>query len=400
MSVAVLSRLPLEVADHAAPAPPDSGRMLQLDGLRGLAVLGVMAWHFLPPYPYLRYAPVGWICVRIFFTLSGFLITGILLRARRQNEEFQGTWWGPVRHFYIRRVMRIFPIYYAVLLVVVLGGVPSARESAAWHALYLSNFVSAASWGGGGSTAHFWSLAVEEQFYLVWPWLIFFVPRRGILWVIMAMFLTGPVYRLVTFLMTENHAAATVIPFGCFDSLAAGALLAWVSEEWKGRREALARVCLVVGLPLFVLALALYNANNVGLAWMVVMDMGVGLTTAWVLSRASVGFGGVVGRTLQWSPLLWLGTISYCVYVIHPFIHNLTPHVWERLQWPGLRLRYLVLINTALTLGLATLSWLYFEKPLIRLGRTWAPDGRGARGVAAVGSSGMAGPSGDAAAQR
>ena len=112
MTVAVLSRLPLGATERSALPPPQPQRMLQLDGLRGLAVLGVMAWHWLPqyPYPFLRYCPLGWICVRIFFTLSGFLITGILLRARRQNEETGGNWWGPVRHFYTRRVFRIFPI--------------------------------------------------------------------------------------------------------------------------------------------------------------------------------------------------------------------------------------------------------------------------------------------------
>src|SRR5215207_9994800 len=110
MSVAVATRLPLEAAGFAAP-PPQSGRMLQLDGIRGLAVAGVMAWHWLPQYQYLRYCPLGMICVRVFFVLSGFLITGILLRARRQNEEMGLPWHAPVKHFYIRRTLRIFPLY-------------------------------------------------------------------------------------------------------------------------------------------------------------------------------------------------------------------------------------------------------------------------------------------------
>lgn len=372
MSVAVLSRLPLEAVDQAAPSAPPP-RMLQLDGIRGLAVAGVLAWHWLPTYEYLRYSPLGWICVRVFFTLSGFLITGILLRARRDQEAVGGAWWGPVRHFYLRRVVRIFPIYYLVLVVVAVAGVQSARENLAWHAFYLSNVVSAARWAGG-STSHFWSLAVEEQFYLIWPWVILFLSRRTFPWILGGMLLSAPVYRLIVFALTRKFEPAAVLPFGCLDSLGAGALLAWVTTEWPERREALARWCLRIGVPLLVLGHALYVNDNEGLGWLVVMDSGVALTTAWLLSRASTGFGGPVGRFLRWGPLIWLGTISYCVYIIHPFVHNVTTYAFEQWGWAEPRLRYKLVMDTALTLVVATASWTCFERPLIRLGRMLAPD--------------------------
>jgi peptidoglycan/LPS O-acetylase OafA/YrhL len=221
MSFAISTPLPLE-AISGSRAP--HGRMLQLDGLRGLAVLGVLAWHWIPWY--LAYCPLGVISVRVFFTLSGFLITGILLRARRDNEREQGPWWAPVRHFYIRRVMRIFPLYYAVLAIILIGGVPAAREHFAWHMLYLSNVLQAKMNDIGGSTGHFWSLSVEEQFYLVWPWLVLFMPRKAIPWAIGVMLAAGPIFRFAVYYATSdasfdhgNYTAASNLPIACLDSL-------------------------------------------------------------------------------------------------------------------------------------------------------------------------------------
>jgi peptidoglycan/LPS O-acetylase OafA/YrhL len=352
--------------------------MLQLDGIRGLAVAGVLAWHWLPQYEYLRYAPLGVISVRVFFVLSGFLITGILLKARQQNEELGGHWWAPVRHFLIRRTFRIFPLYYAVLLIAIVGGIPAARDNAGWHAAYLTNWLIAFTKRGEGSTGHFWSLAVEEQFYLVWPWVILFASRRAIPWVIGTMLFVGPVYRFLAYKLSHgNYELASGLPIGCLDSLGAGALLAWAGVAWKARPHriaALERTSLMAGLPLLVLGFALYIQDNLGIGFVTVLDLGVAITMIWVLARASVGFNGPVGRLLQFQPLIWLGTVSYCVYIIHPFIHNLTPRVMDMLHVPELRLRYHLLISTGVTLAVASLSWVFFERPLVRLGRALTPE--------------------------
>ncbi len=369
MSFAISSPLPLEaVSGSRAP----HGRMVQLDGIRGLAVLGVLAWHWAQNY--LRYCPLGIISVRVFFTLSGFLITGILLRARRENERSGGPWWAPVRNFYIRRVMRIFPLYYAILAIILIGGVPAARQYFAWHLLYLSNFLQATRNELGGSTSHFWSLAVEEQFYLVWPWLVLFMPRRAIPWMIAAMLAIGPLYRLTIFATTDNYSAAANLPFACLDSLGAGALLAWAvargSERWI---NLISQMCLVAGLPLLALGIFFYCQND-ELGWITITDLGVALTATWLIFRASRGFGGPIGRFLTFPPLIYLGTISYCVYILHPFIHNITPRVFGELHIALPRYRVQLAIDLAVTVGIATASWFLFERHLIRLGHVLTSD--------------------------
>jgi peptidoglycan/LPS O-acetylase OafA/YrhL len=371
MSFAISSPLPLEaVSGSRAP----HGRMVQLDGIRGLAVLGVLAWHWAQPY--LRYCPLGIISVRVFFTLSGFLITGILLRARRENERAGGPWWAPVRSFYIRRVMRIFPLYYLVLAVILIGGVPAARQYFVWHLLYLSNFLQANMHELGGSTSHFWSLAVEEQFYLFWPWLVLFMPRRAIPWMIVGMLVIGPVYRLTIFATTDNYAAAANLPFACLDSLGAGALLAWSvargSAQWLNR---ISQFCLIAGLPLLALGIIFYCANY-ELGWITITDLGVGLTAAWLIFGASRGFGGVVGWFLMFPPLIYLGTISYCVYILHPFIHNIVPVLFGKMQIALPRYRVQLAIELSVTVGMATASWYLFERHMIRLGRMLTSERR------------------------
>jgi peptidoglycan/LPS O-acetylase OafA/YrhL len=348
--------------------------MLQLDGLRGLAVLGVLAWHWIPWY--LAYCPLGVISVRVFFTLSGFLITGILLRARRDNERMGGPWWGPVRSFYIRRVMRIFPLYYAVLAVILIGGVPAAREHFAWHLLYLSNFLQAKMNDIGGSTGHFWSLAVEEQFYLVWPWLVLFMPRKAIPWAIGIMLAAGPIYRFSVYFATSdaqfdhgNYTAASNLPIACLDSLGAGALLAWATARRSaGFANRIGSICLAVGLPLLTLGIVFYCVD-MKLGWITVVDSGVALTTVWIISRAASGFGGPMGWFLTFPPLVYMGTISYCVYILHPFIHNITPLLFSKMHLGIPRYRLQLAIDMSVTVGMATASWYLFERHMIRLGR-------------------------------
>ena len=184
-------------ADEASPIPlsppTDPGRRTYfpgLDGLRGIAVLLVVAVHFFPQFKMSNWAESwlakipenGWTGVDLFFVLSGFLITGILIDASDKPHRF--------RNFYMRRVLRIFPLYLGVLVVVLwlipdvtgLELPPIIRTNQAWLWFHLSNvkmvlendYIFNTGWV---NLAHLWTLAVEEHFYLVWPAAIFFVPR-------------------------------------------------------------------------------------------------------------------------------------------------------------------------------------------------------------------------------
>src|SRR5262249_15573796 len=152
----------------------------QLDGLRAFAVGAVLIHHFFKPARIggVDFALLG---VWLFFVLSGFLITGILLRLRDQVDHSGYPSGFALRQFYIRRFLRIFPLYYSVLFMAATIDLGDVRDTILWHLAYISNYLFATRQDWGSITAHFWSLSVEEQFYILWPVLILFAPRRLLL---------------------------------------------------------------------------------------------------------------------------------------------------------------------------------------------------------------------------
>jgi len=148
--------------------------MPALDGLRGLAILGVFANHF-GTFPGSQ--ACGWLGICLFFVLSGFLITGILLGQREAIALSGSTLWQSLAKFWVRRALRIFPLYYLALALILYFDVPTARDDAWWLVTYTHNFqVSLEGWTG--IYGHFWTLCVEEQFYLIWPIAALAMPLR------------------------------------------------------------------------------------------------------------------------------------------------------------------------------------------------------------------------------
>src|SRR5262249_9634937 len=154
------------------------------------AVIGVMYHHF-----YERAGGVGWAAlgVRLFFVLSGFLITGILLRCRDLAAASSGGRSRQLRLFYARRALRILPLAYVVVLAATFVNLPGMQETLPWHLRYTSNISFALHRDSSALSGHFWSLAVEEQFYLVWPCLILFLPYSKLPWTIAATIVVGTV---------------------------------------------------------------------------------------------------------------------------------------------------------------------------------------------------------------
>ena len=307
-----------------------------------------MAFHFIPWMD--RYAPLGSMGVRLFFVLSGFLITRILLASRdRPLGAALGT-------FYFRRVLRIFPLFYFALFAAAWLNISVVRATLPWHLAYLSNvyFYLQGSWQG--AVSHFWSLAVEEQFYLVWPWLILCLPRRRVMWIIAAMIPLAPLVRVMS-----GHPMVSVLPISCLDSLGLGALLA--HQESK---QGIVQTGLWVGAPLLVGALIL-RYLGIGEEYQdVATDFGVSLVAVWLVGSAATGFTGIAGAIMEWPPLRYLGTISYGVYVYHGFMPYLLGRVIGgsvvSLGWLS---RFVIL--SAATVAIASASWYLFEKPILSL---------------------------------
>ncbi|KUM27826.1 acyltransferase [Mesorhizobium loti] len=342
-------------------------RDIQLDTLRAVAVTLVLYAHFLAPG---GSSFLGHLGVRLFFVLSGFLITRLLLEAR-DAAQFEA---GPaLQSFYARRVIRIFPPYFAVLGLVWFTDLEQARSSLAWHALYLSNFWYAQrnDWTPW-LLCHFWSLSIEEQFYLAWPLIVLLAPRKRIEAITIGIICFSLAYRFYWPIAADPALARDLLPPASMDALGCGALLA-------ARRARGADVprWMRLGWPALAAVFLLVVWSDPGPAdstwewprWLLVQVLPLVPLTA-IVAACSNGLGGRLGKLAELPPLLSLGRISYGVYLYHPILlaYAVKAQPWIPLnvseQGPG---RFLV-AGTA-TLVVASLSWVLFERPLNGLKR-------------------------------
>jgi len=337
--------------------------MPALDGLRGVAVLLVMVHHFvlygLPESQSFAYraAMGGWIGVDLFFVLSGFLITGILLDSKGRGGYF--------RVFYARRTLRIFPLYYLSLAVFFFAVAPlmgHEKLGQRWFWLYASNLkIAFDGWHTvPGYLGHFWSLAIEEQFYLVWPLVVFALPRRALLSA--CGFLAAACLAFRIYLHSQNaEAAAYVLATARAVSLAVGAALATLMRS-HGGRVALERWSGAVQVASLAALVAVFAVRGVSNYDEVVGTVGYSLLA---LTFAGFVYRGAMSspRVLNLSALRQAGTYSYALYVCHQPIALL-------LRTMGLADRSFALYFatcSVLSVLLALVSWHTFEKHFLAL---------------------------------
>ena len=356
-----------------------------LDGLRAIAVLLVL-WQHTPAYSiplitleagraigidlglwplqllWLRNGVInaGYLGVDLFFVLSGFLITRILLVDRARGI--------PLRHFLVRRFLRIFPIYY--LTIGVLAWVDPHPEQF-WCALYLSNFYY--PFGGfSGPLQHSWSLAVEEHFYLAWPFIASWCTPRWSMRLMTFVLLPASFMSLVWLAAYGEGGAATeqLAQYGTMfrvSSLGAGALIAY--HEPVIRADARRRSSLWFGVGCVVLGAGVRAfEDRIPGIYIVARQFGMTLlTTGIVLGAIAVDPipGNVITRVLRSAPLRFIGRISYGLYLYH-FVLNveygLTGRPLEHTPLAG----ELSLV-TGLTFVVATVSFFFIERPCLRL---------------------------------
>ncbi|MEI9941030.1 MAG: acyltransferase [Pseudomonadota bacterium] len=361
------------------------GHIAELDGVRGLAILLVLELHLVASSlgPLRRLASAGWVGVDLFFVLSGFLITRILRRALGTPSFF--------RNFYARRALRIWPLYYALMAFAFLGtrflpeGLRIGADLFPFYATFTQNLL---GWKGFGpwAIAVTWSLAIEEQFYFVWPLCVRYLDWRRLILLLVALLLIVPIGRFIGLASGVPPITVYTTTWFRIDTLGAGALAALlVDSPWRLRVERWS-------VPVAVVALSvgsIFAVMVVGGDRLIIQVSAIGgrlaLGYALTFSIFALGFSALVVLAASDRPstlrrlfrnrvLRYLGKISFGVYLIHGMtilIAQTYLRDWLRQAGlSGMRLSAVVVGSAlAATFLLAEISWRFLETPALRLRR-------------------------------
>ena len=357
----------------------------QLDGLRACAILLVIGHHYGLSRGIGAGAEFG---VRLFFVLSGFLITGIILRHRPANGVAPSAIGAFLLYFYARRALRLMPVFYLGLAAGAALGIAPLLASWPWHALYLSNVYFAMAGGFQYPIGHLWTLAVEEQFYLLWPLAALLIPRRHLPRSVAALIVAAPLFRLTGGLMGFDRVPVGILLPSCLDTLGCGALLAIVDRDHPallagaGRRPA---VAVAVLATILLLAIELLR-DAAPLLHFAFGDTIRAALAAWIVHRAVRGFGGVAGRVLESRAMQSIGKTSYCLYIVHQPAYFLIRRLFETNGLDHLPQTMIAAVAFVVSLAASLLSWLLLEEPISRLKRHF-PIPAGTAEPAAAGRS-------------
>lgn len=353
----------------------------ELDGIRGIAILLVLMIHLalMPglPAPLFAIAGSGWAGVDLFFVLSGFLITGILLKSKGESGYF--------RTFYWHRTLRIFPLYYAFLLIT-LPFAFEVQQIAYW--LYLGNFLNAT-----GSAIpfmnHFWSLAIEEQFYWIWPLVVWRLPVQQLARLCAALITLVVIARFATvhFTLRSPEYVFTFTPLRS-DPLLMGGLIACLYElGWLQRFGWAVKGVALAGAVSF--AFGIMRAHGTGYIEPAIERygyLGADLLCASGIGACVIWQGAGCLAPLRSGVLRFFGKYSYAIYVFHyPLSRVILP--WSaKTMSPLLAAVASFVIGTAVSTALALVSWNVLEKRFLALKRRLPAGLRAAAGSTAESS--------------
>ena len=319
-----------------------------LDGLRAVSIALVLLGHLSGTQGFplsLRRIPLGVFGVRIFFVISGFLITSILLRELREAGEIS------LDRFYFRRILRLFPASY--FLIAVMGFLGSRRviQLAPWDlsfgVTYTMNYYDGRGWPLG----HLWSLAVEEQFYLLWPFALKAMGPRRATRVLLGVLAAAPLLRLVS-----PHVGPALNFAVWSDALGTGCLLALLRRCLAGnaRYSSMLRSRWFALIPAIAFLAGLVPSTKLQFLFCgTIMNVAIAITIDWAISAA----GGPVARFLNCTPVTFVGLLSYSLYLWQqPFLNRSSAAVW--CSFP---------LNLLLAAVAALGSFLLIESPFLRM---------------------------------
>jgi peptidoglycan/LPS O-acetylase OafA/YrhL len=369
-------------------------RVPQLDGIRGLAISLVLVWHYYVFLPTPEISPVNaffkkifilsWSGVDLFFVLSGFLIGGILLDNRSAKNYYYT--------FYLRRICRILPLYFILIIpfmVVYLSKVWKNIPVLGWlfnnplplwsYATFTQNLfvMNDGSFGANGLGVT-WSLAIEEQFYLILPFLIRFVSKTNLPYVFISLIIAAPLFRsILLFTFPTRVFAGFVLLPGRMDALFLGVLGAWIlrqddMRDFLTRNRRFAFIAMLLFGSIIPVLTYMYSKPGAPAAKML-LTIGFTCMSAFFLCLiliSVISSNGTISKILSFKPLRSLGIVSYFVYLFHLIFLGLA-HAFVLNQKPqntDLTNILVTFLSLVLLFSIAALSWVLFEKPFIKFG--------------------------------
>lgn len=338
-----------------------------LNGIRAIAVFMVIIWHRFPENHFLKTMPVGPFGVNIFFVLSGYLISRILFNDLKKVLEKSAKSSDLIKRFIYRRCLRIFPIYYLVLFFMyftdgVIGN--SFSKNFFWYFFYGSNYLVYINDNWYGCLAHLWSLAVEEQFYLIWPILVFIFFKNRIFFLVLLIILIGTISPL--FIEGNTYVLTT----SCINAFGIGALLSYVEIFKPEMKSTFIKWSNILALFSVVSIYIYYYVFPYPFFFERLL---VSLITVSVIAYCRYSPNSfVVSKVLESKVLIFIGTISYGIYLYH----HIFPKYWvyflkkvniETASTLGKFSYSEFIIQTLFIILLSYLSWIIIEKPILRL---------------------------------
>ena len=357
----------------------------QLNGIRFIAVLLVLIDHWLIPIN--PFSFLGHLGVVIFFVLSGFLITRILFQNADDCRQNQSSFFVKIIRFMYRRSLRIFPIYFLLLLIGLLFSLSNFKNVWPYLVFYLPNFYIMKMGTWLGIWDHLWSLAVEEQYYLVFPYFILLLaPRRyPLLFILMLLVGLGTRFGFYVLASTEiqeqNWMWWYVNPFAALDCFGLGGILAYLFHYKQNYFQSVKylKICLLASLTAFIAILNFADLANFHHAniWSIVFERISGALFSFFLIALSIRKDTwQLSAFLKSKPVSYLGSISYGIYLYHNVVmnyyHDEGNTIWFYLNkyLPNFHLElvnftiYKFLISFLILVCLSSLSWFVIEQPI------------------------------------
>ena len=340
----------------------------QIDSFRFFAAFAVLTTHWLHSLPATKILELGFIGVDFFFVVSGFLISYQLFELSKSVSEKKISLIKAIRNFVIRRGLRIFPLYYLILILATSFNEGEIRDAFLYNVSYTSNFYFIKIQYWTSTFSHFWSLSVEEHFYLVWPMVLLIAKRKFIPFLILVITITSIAFRYFSFTNTPDFFTVHIHTLSCLDLFMFGAILAYFLFRFKDEflqffSRKIVKNAIVAGLLLSYAALLVFHDVEV-FKWVFFRSL-FGIFSAGLIGLLVIGFKGTAKTIFENKWLILGGKLSYAIYLLHNFV----PGILLEIKKLDLPIGVEFIIYFIFTVLLSYLLNKAVEKPIRRLGQ-------------------------------